>query len=153
MINLRLSLRKKQKCGKRVTRMQNKTITSMWNTFSLAVCLFRSAEITEAISLALHSVYDLFLVHPTAKIWRDFKTFLPLLIFRELWLRFTQLYIFDKLKNVQSIVNRRNWTRVNYFQTTWPWRCRRRHRSWDRELLLYLLSHKGNFGLVKTKIF
>ena len=41
-------------CAKSVTRLQNKTITSMWNTFS--VCLFHSAEITEAISLALRSV-------------------------------------------------------------------------------------------------
>ena len=41
-------------CGKSVTRLQNKIITSMWNKFS--VCLFCSAEITEAISLALHSV-------------------------------------------------------------------------------------------------
>ena len=41
-------------CGKIVARLQNKTITSMWNTFS--VCLFRSAEITAAIFLALHSV-------------------------------------------------------------------------------------------------
>ena len=30
--------------------------TSMWNT--LSECLFRSAEITEAISFALHSVSD-----------------------------------------------------------------------------------------------
>ena len=71
--------------------------TSMWNTFS--VCLSRSAEVTEAISLALHSVS---LVHPTPKIWRDFSTSSPSLIFRELWLPFMKLYIFHELKNVQS---------------------------------------------------
>ena len=112
--------------------------TSMWSTCS--VCLFRSVEITEAISLShslvLHIVLrislvlSVFLLHPTAKIWRDFSTSSPSLISRKWRLSFTKLYIFYKLKNVQSIVDRRNWTRVNYFQTTWPWWRRRRHRSW-----------------------
>ena len=121
-------------CGKSVTRLQNKTITSMWNTF--LVYLFCSAEIIEATSLSHSIVFHMllrislvlpvFLVHATAKIWRDFSTFSPSIMFRELWLPFTKLYIFDKLQNVQSTVDRRNWTRVN----TWPWLRWRRHRSW-----------------------
>ena len=50
MINVRLPL---TVCGKSVIRLQQDYFTSIWNTFS--VCLFRSAEITEAISFALHS--------------------------------------------------------------------------------------------------
>ena len=80
--------------------------------------------------LRISLVSPVFLVHPTTKIWQDFSSFSPSLIFRELWLPFTKLYIFDKLKNVQSIVDKRDWIWVNYFQITGPRRRRRRHRPW-----------------------
>ena len=51
MINLTSCDRMWKKCH---SFAEQDYFTSMWNTFS--VCLFRSAEITEAISLALHSV-------------------------------------------------------------------------------------------------
>ena len=85
--------------------------TSMWNTF--LVCLFRSAEITEAIVSLSHSmklhivlrislVLPIFSLNPTTKIWRDFSTSSPSLILRASRLSVTKLYIFYKLKNVQS---------------------------------------------------
>ena len=125
-------------CGKRVTRLQNKTILRACEVRSQCVsfALPRSLKLSLSHSLVLHIVLRIslvlpvFLLHPTAKIWRDFNTSLPSLISRKLRLSFTKLYIFYKLKNVQSIVDMRNWTRVNYFQTTWPWWRRRRHRSW-----------------------
>ena len=89
--------------------------TSMWNTFSVS-----SHSIVLHMVLRISLVLPVFLLHPTAKIWPDFSTSSPFLISRELRLSLTKLYIFYKLKNVQSIVDRRNWTRMHYFQTTWP---------------------------------
>ena len=87
------------------------------------------------IVLRISLVLPVFLLHPTAKICRDFSTSSPSLISRKLRWSFTKLYIFYKLKNVQSIVDRRNWTRLNYFQTTWPWWRRHRHRSWASRIV------------------
>ena len=50
MINLRLSV---LICGKSVTRLQNKTI---YEHVKYVLSVSRSAEITVAISLALHSI-------------------------------------------------------------------------------------------------
>ena len=127
--------------GKSVTRLQNKTIMSMWNTLCVSLSLRRAHSIVFHMLLRISLVLPVFLVHPTAKIWRDFSTSLPYsLIFRELWWSFMILYIFDKLKNVQSIVNGRNWTGDNYFQTTWPWRRRRRHRSYTSRIVSGCIS-------------
>ena len=117
------------------------------------MCLFRSAEITEAIFFALHSAshglenfsgFTGFLTQPTAKIWRDFRTSSPSLILRK-------LYIFCKLKNVQSIVDKRNWTRVNYFQTTCPWWRRRRHWSWASRILVIPTTGASAFRQVYSR--
>ena len=94
--------------------------------------LFRTIVFHMVLRVSLLPVFSL---HPTAKVWRDFSTSPRLLILLELQLSFTKLYIFYKLKNVQSIVDRRTWTRVNYFQTTWPLRHRRRHRSWASRII------------------
>ena len=93
-------------CRKSVTRLQNKTI--------LRVCEIRSQCVSFApliklkVSLSYPIVFHMFLIHPTAKICRDFSTCSPSLILRELRLSFTKLYIFYQIKNVQSIVDRRN---------------------------------------------
>ena len=123
-------------CGKSVTRFQNKLLRACEiRSQCVSFALLRSLKLSLSHSIVFYMllrtslVLPVFVVHPTAKIWRDFSTFIPSLIFRELWLPFTKLYIFDKLKNVQNIVDRRNCTRVNNFQTTWPWKRRRRHRS------------------------
>ena len=133
-------------CGKSITRLQNKTILRACEVRSQSVsfALPRSVKLSLSHSIVLHMVLRIslvlpvFLLHPTAKIWRDISTSLPSLIMRKLRLLFTKLYIFYKLKNVQSIVDRRNWTRVNYFKTTWTWWRRRRHRSWALRIHNYV---------------
>ena len=56
MINLRPPV---TICGKKCySFVEQDYFTSMWNTFS--VCLFRSTEFTEAISLALHGLENIF---------------------------------------------------------------------------------------------
>ena len=138
--------------GKRVTRLQNKTILRACEVRSqcISFALPRSLKLSLSHSLVLHIVLRIslvlpvFLLHPTAKIWRDFSTSSPSLILRKLRLSFTKLYIFYKLKNVQSIVDRRNWTRMNYFQTTWPWWRRRRHRSWALRIAVRGMTKGGN---------
>ena len=130
-------------CGKRVTHLQNKSILRACEIRSQCVsfALPRSLKLFFLHSLVLHIVLRIslvlpvFLLHPTAKIWRDFSTSSPSLISRKLRLSFTKLYIFYKLKNIQSIVDRRNRTRVNYFQTTWPWWRKRQHRSWASRIV------------------
>ena len=115
---------------------------------SVSLTLPRSLKLSLSHSIVIHMVVRIypvlpvFLLHPSAKIWQDFTTSSPSLILRELQLSFTKLYIFYKLKNVQSIVDGRNWTRVNYFQTTWPSRCRRRHRSWTSRIVYATIASK-----------
>ena len=115
-------------CGKKVSLIRRKKLLRACKIRPQFVSFapMRSLKLSLSHSIVFHMlvtiflVLPVFLVHPTAKIWQDINTFSPSLIFRELWLPFTKLYIFDKLKNVRSIVDWRNWTWVNYFQTTWP---------------------------------
>ena len=114
MINLVIVSRKS------VIRLQNKTTNILRACEIRSLCVFfalpRSLKLSLLYSIVFHTVLRIplvlpvFLVHRTAKIWRNFNTSSSLLIFRGLWLPFTELYIFDKLRNVQSIVNMRNWT-------------------------------------------
>ena len=103
-------------CGKSVTRLQNKTILRACEIHSQCVsfALPRSLKLSLSHSIVFHMVLrvslvlPVFLLHPTTKLRRDFRTSSPSLILRELRLSFTKLYIFYNLKNVQSIVDRRN---------------------------------------------
>ena len=89
-------------CGKRVTHLQNKTILRACEVRSQCVsfALPRSLKLSLSHSLVLHIVLRIslvlpvFLLHPTAKIWRDFSTSSPLLISHKLRLSYTKLYIF-----------------------------------------------------------
>ena len=142
---------------KSVTRLQNKTILRACEIRSQCVSfapprlkLSLSHSILFHILLRISLVLSIFLVHPTAKILRDFNSSSPSLIFHELWLPFTKLHIFDKLENVQSIVDRPNWTRVNYFKTTWPWRCRCRRWSWASRTCQFILPYTCIYNHIET---
>ena len=121
MINLRLPLWsyvEKVSLICRIKLLRACDIRSQCDSFSppRSLNLVLSHSIVFHMLLRISLVLPVFLVHATAEIWRDFSAFSPTLIFRELWLPFTKLYICAKLKNVQSIVDRRNWTGVNYLR-------------------------------------
>ena len=50
-------------------------------------------------------------------------------------------------------VERRNLTRVNYLQTTWPWRRRRRHRLWASRISHVSLNLTLNYVLTSWPYF